>query len=241
VKGLLAVLVFAMVWPTAAAMIYFIGLASQPYVYRVAGPNIWLQSFYAGSKVIQFALPVLWLAACQPERLRIQKPTFGGLGWGLGFGLLIAGAILLAYFGFLRGTSLLHQTPEQLRAKVEDFGADTPLRFVLLCSFISLIHSFLEEYYWRWFVFGELRRLVSVGAAILLSSLTFMAHHVVVLFVYFPRHFWTGAVPFSLAIAVGGAYWAWLYHRSASIYSTWISHLLIDAAIMAVGFDLLFG
>jgi len=48
------------------------------------------------------------------------------------------------------------------------------------------------------------------------------------------------ALPFSLCIAVGGMVWAWLYHRTHTIYSSWISHLVIDAAIMVVGYDLVF-
>ena len=44
---------------------------------------------------------------------------------------------------------------------------------------------------------------------------------------------------FALATAVGGAYWAWLYNKTGSIYGPWASHLLIDAAIFAVGYDLI--
>ena len=43
---------------------------------------------------------------------------------------------------------------------------------------------------------------------------------------------------FSLAVAVGGAMWAWLYHRSGSIFGPWMGHLLVDAGIFLVGYDL---
>jgi membrane protease YdiL (CAAX protease family) len=42
----------------------------------------------------------------------------------------------------------------------------------------------------------------------------------------------------SAAVAVGGAMWAWLYQRSGSIYAPWLSHLLIDAAIFTIAFDM---
>ena len=74
--------------------------------------------------------------------------------------------------------------------------------------------------------------------ALLLSSLAFMGHHVIVLAHYFPIGL---TVLFSLAVAVGGAAWAWLYHRAGSLAAPWVSHLLIDAAIMVVGYDLAFG
>jgi uncharacterized protein len=43
---------------------------------------------------------------------------------------------------------------------------------------------------------------------------------------------------FSLSVAVGGAFWAWLYQRTGSLYGPWLSHLLVDAAIFLVGYDL---
>jgi membrane protease YdiL (CAAX protease family) len=103
--------------------------------------------------------------------------------------------------------------------------------------FYSLLHSLLEEYYWRWFVFGQLRRMAPVWIAIAISSLGFMAHHVIVLATYFGI-----AEPvtwiFSLAIAVGGAFWAWLYHRSGSLVGPWLSHLLVDGAIFWIGYEI---
>ena len=49
------------------------------------------------------------------------------------------------------------------------------------------------------------------------------------------------ALFFSLCVAVGGAFWGWLYHQTGSLYAPWASHLLIDAGIMAVGYDMVRG
>src|SRR5262249_22023903 len=113
----------------------------------------------------------------------------------------------------------------------------------LLAGFIAVIHSVLEEYYWRWFVFGRLRRLIRPASAAALASLAFMGHHVVVLAVFIPgwERFFTLALPLAFGLGVGGAVWSWLYHRSGSIYAAWISHLIIDASIMAVGYEMVFG
>jgi membrane protease YdiL (CAAX protease family) len=43
----------------------------------------------------------------------------------------------------------------------------------------------------------------------------------------------------SLGVAVGGAVWARLYDRSGSLLGPWLSHLLVDAAIFFVGYELL--
>jgi membrane protease YdiL (CAAX protease family) len=67
-----------------------------------------------------------------------------------------------------------------------------------------------------------------------------MAHHVLVLGKYFgfdSPATWL----FSSCVAVGGAVWAWLYNRTGSLLGPWLSHLLVDAAIFAIGFDLVRG
>ena len=106
--------------------------------------------------------------------------------------------------------------------------------------FLAGVHSLMEEYYWRWFVFRELKGLLAPGAAIALSSLAFMAHHVIILWIYLPGRFLTAVVPFSLCVALGGAAWAWLYERSGTLYTPWLSHLLVDVAILAVGYEMVF-
>ena len=85
---------------------------------------------------------------------------------------------------------------------------------------------------------SQLRTLTTLGWAIFISSVGFMAHHVLVLGLYF-GWFSPATVVFSLATAVGGAFWAWLYARSGSLYAPWLSHLLIDAGIFWVGYDLI--
>ena len=44
-----------------------------------------------------------------------------------------------------------------------------------------------------------------------------------------------------VAFGIGGAFWAWLYHRSESLYAPWISHCLVDLAIFLVGYDMVKG
>jgi membrane protease YdiL (CAAX protease family) len=118
-------------------------------------------------------------------------------------------------------------------------GVDSPALFIALGVFYALGHSLLEEYYWRWFVFGRLREWVAVPWAIAISSLGFMAHHVVLMATFFGLFsFW--ACFFSLSVAVGGLFWAWSYQRTGSLYGPWLGHLLVDAGIFIVGYDLVF-
>ena len=199
-------LIFAMAYPTALSWMYFVVVARP-----TDGPaqaNLLMQVTYSAGKTFQFLLPIICVLIWERRWPRPAAPNFRGLLFGVAFGLLVAAAALGLYHGWLAHSPLLRNTPAMLRAKVTEFGMATPLGYCVLAGFISVIHSLLEEYYWRWFVFGYFRHLVPVSAAILLSSLAFMAHHVVVLAVYLPGQFWTAAVPLSLCIAGGGVVWA---------------------------------
>lgn len=236
--GLCLALGFAMVWPTVMAWLYFVALAGPPGADRQ--PNAAVQTAYSGGKAVQFALPILCVLAWERRWPRPTAPTVRGLAYGIGSGVLIGAGILGLYFAVLRGSSLLRGVPGQITAKLEGFGLASPGGYLLLAVFLSLVHSLLEEYYWRWFVFGWLRRLVVLPTALLLSSLAFMAHHVVILAVFFPDQVLTVALPLALCVGIGGAVWAGLYERTRSIDTPWLSHLLVDAAIMAVGYDMVF-
>jgi membrane protease YdiL (CAAX protease family) len=245
VKREWSALVFAMTFPTVMTWFYFVELARPPSLESTrdaAAPgNFWVQAAYGTGKVVQFSFPLFFLALIEPKSLRPGRPDLNGLGLGIGFALLVGGGASLLYLGGLRNWLLDVGAARMIRGKIEEFNAVTPIRYAGLAGFLAVVHSLLEEYYWRWFVFGRLRHLVAMPVAIGLSSLAFMAHHVIVLSRFFPNDLWTAAVPFSLCVAVGGAFWAWLYDRSASIYTPWISHLLVDSAILAIGYDLVFG
>jgi membrane protease YdiL (CAAX protease family) len=79
--------------------------------------------------------------------------------------------------------------------------------------------------------------LTSLPLAIGVSSLGFMAHHVCIVSVFF-GWFSPTSIGLSLAVAAGGAIWAWLYHRTGSLWGPWISHALVDAGIFVIGYDL---
>ncbi len=243
-------LLFAMIFPSVAAWSYFLALAGSR-----SGVNPWQQVAYLVGKIVQFTFPLLFLAFLgwrarvervpldkgwrDPRWLQLRRPHFRGLRLALLFGLAVAAVMLGVYFGALRGTSLFARTPAMVRHKLEEVNMATPGRYAILAVLVVAAHSLLEEYYWRWFVFGGLRQFLARTLAIFLSSLAFMAHHVVVLYVYLPGRFWSAALPFALGVAVGGAVWALLYEHNGSLGAPWLSHLLIDAAIFAIGWDLL--
>ena len=154
------------------------------------------------------------------------------------FGVVISIAMLILYYGWLKTSPLMASGPEMISAKVVDLGLTTPWKFLAFALFLSVLHSLLEEYYFRWFIFRRLQAFIPLWLAVVLSSLAFMGHHVIVLLTFFP-HSSALAWFFSLCIAVGGGIWAWMYHRSGSLRGVWLSHFLIDCAIMWLGFEMI--
>ena len=230
----LLALLFAMTFPTLAAWSYFLGLAEQG-----GERNVWQQVAYIAGKVVQFGFPLVFLGVVENRLPHWTRPR-SRRDWPSAWASDCSSSCLMLgiYFGALArlGDTATNAggIAAEIRA-VRDGDAGT------LCG-SGRVHrggAFVAG--------GILLALVRVRTfaanpdatpAIALSSLAFMAHHVVVLYVYLPDKFWTAALPFSLPIAVGGAVWAWLYERSGGIWSPWLSHLLVDAGIFVIGWDL---
>ena len=226
-KKQILLLVVALPLPTLITWVYFVvNSDSSAFVQQTA---------YFVGKLAQFLLPivVVWFAADQ--RFGFHKPRRAGVFIGVLFGLATCALMLGMYQWRLVDSPMLAGLQEKILAKINGFGVDQSWKFLVMGIWYAVFHSLFEEYYWRWFVFQQCKRVFPLWSAIAISSLGFMSHHVVVLAVYLGwQTLFTYQV--SLCIAVGGAFWAWLYHRTDSLYPAWISHAIIDAGIFWVAF-----
>ena len=239
-------LAIALTLPTLVTWLYFVALAERPTAVQ--------QGAYGVGKVVQFALPVLWVGCLaglcsrsqsqgsrsQPQpksQIAPGRRDLQSVGLGLAFGIAVMGAMAGLYYFCLKPAGLFDGPMLEVQAKVASFGIRSAAGYVALAMFYSLAHSLLEEYYWRWFVFGHCCRSLRPTTAVLLSGVGFAAHHVLVLGAYFGYGSpltWL----FSAGIVIGGVFWAWLYRRSGSLIGPWLSHALVDAAIFVIGWDL---
>lgn len=221
-------LVPAMLLPAVLAWGYFFlldGLPAARHVYGVA-------------KLFLLAWPLLIL------RLFVERPSVPRRGnWkrhaealplGLAVGLALAGALLLA-MGTPLG-DLAREAAPRIHEKARQFGVLE--HYALFSLGASLFNATAEEYYWRWFVFGGLGRLLPPVPAHLLAAAAFSAHHLVVATAFFGAPW--GPV-LGATTALGGLAWSWLYARQGTLAGAWISHLVVDLALMAVGARLMFG
>jgi len=222
-----AILILAMILPTLAAWTYFEIFTAPEQV----------QSLYSFSKIFQFSLPLISFYLYR-RKFRWKGPNLRDLGLGTLGGMALAGVLILIEFA-LHDFSFMKEVGPLIQAKLQGFGAETPARFLVLAIFISLIHSFLEEYYWRWYVHRELHSWLGKWAAVILSSLAFASHHVIIIRAYLPPQILTvGLLAFPIFVFLAGIFWALLYDRHQSIWMNWISHLWADAAILWIGYCL---
>ena len=222
---------FATLFPTALTLVYFVLLARESAA--------WQQLAFALGKGIQFGWPLLWCLRHDRSSLAWRWSGVQGVGLGVVLGLVVTAAMLLVYHQLLAPRGLFLGAEEAIRAKVSALEIATPRRMLLVSVFYCLMHSFLEEVYFRWFLHARLERRLGFWLAAVWSGLAFMAHHVVVLVTYLGFASWL-TWGLSLAVAIGGVLWAWLYRRSGSLGAPWISHAIVDAGIFLIGYHVVF-
>ena len=225
-------IVVSLVLPTIITYIYFFVLSTQSKPIQSVGMGL--------CKAIQFGLPIFWLVKIRRWNNNFQRPNSNAMIPSLIFGAVIFALALALFHGWLKQTAPMQAAMVEIQAKVAEMGLATPMKFIGLAAFYTVCHSLLEEYYWRWFVFGMVRQRTAIATAIVVSSLGFMAHHVLVLSRFFGP-FSIGTWFFSFCVAVGGAIWAWQYHKTGRLYAPWLSHAIIDAVIFTIGYAAIFG
>ena len=230
------ILGIALVFPSVLTWIYFVALKSyEPWLQQTA---------YSIGKAIQFTAPIVFVWLWKRDFLKTSPLLPKPWNWnrwdviGLAFGAIVVAAMIGLYYGFFAGTQIAEVLIEKANQKTVGIGIDTSLKFLGLGVFYALCHSFMEEYYWRWFVYGRLKNYIAPLGANVISSLGFMAHHVILLAVFFEGNFGL-ALLLASGVGIGGAFWAWLYDRSGDLRSPWLSHLIVDAGIFSLGFLLI--
>ena len=220
------VLLPAMIVPSLTALFYFVWLkgsgAAQP---AYGGAKLFILLWPVAATLFILRRPVGW-------KLRPIAVHLRAIPLGLFIGLGIAGmmtALMASPMGDLVATAT-----GAVEEKVVNLGIEE--HFILFAVCLSLFHSLLEEYYWRWFVYGNLRHLVPRPAAHAMAAVGFSLHHIVVTSQFFPLHW---ALLFSAAVGIGGFFWSWLYQRQGTLAGAWASHAVVDAALMTVAFILM--
>lgn len=216
-----------MVIPGIAALFYFV-LIPESFAARI---------IYGSTKGFTLIWPFVifrWLPVSAHTGLFDSlQVTRRNLMLGIGVGTIMSAIMILVYLSPL-GNSVLAAGP-LIHEKATLLGMLD--RYIPAALMMSVIHSFVEEYYWRWFVFGRLRTRTSSVIAHAAAGLAFAAHHLVVTLLYFPTLI---GLIFGLTVGAAGIVWSLLYAHTRSLIAPWIAHILCDLAIFGIGYTILF-
>ena len=216
------ILAFAFFGHAIAALFYAV-IINNPMGARAA---------YFGLKLLVNVIPLIWFFCVDRQKPRLQSFQSAACFTGFLSGILIASSLVFLYEFVLAKYVKI----DGLYEKASVYGLRD--HFFWFAAFLCVVNSGMEEYYWRWFLFGKFRQLMPVPLATVLSSISFTLHHIVVLSVYIPD-LWM-VVLFNLGVFTGGVVWAGLYQKYSNFWAIWLSHLIVDVGIMVIVYQILF-
>ena len=218
----------ALVLPLFGALIYFVWLTDHSQVK-------WI---YQATKLFTFVWPLIAMGLILKQGFSsfslkgVERLDVGA--YGIGSGCLIAAASFLLMLTPIG--NMIRDGAAEIEAKSRSLGVmDHYWQFAVA---FSLFHSLLEEYYWRWFVFGRIRQVV-VRPWIThgVCGVAFAAHHIVVTTQFFPLGW---GIALGASVGIGGIIWSVLVSRQKTLLGAWISHILVDLALFTIGAQVLF-
>lgn len=216
-------------------------VAVAPSIGSLAGLWIWPgalgSTVYAICKTLLYGIPawVAWRTISRKDLLSGFRSgtSLAALLLGTMSGLVIGGSIIMMWFGGFGDTV----DADKLLVVMKESGLDRPARFWAFAGWLSIGNSLLEEFVFRWFVDSRLKLLgIPLVLAIPLSALIFTVHHVIVLAAFFDTKV---VLIGSAGVFVGGLIWSASLGLWKSVIPGWISHALVDVAIIMVGASIL--
>lgn len=146
-------------------------------------------------------------------------------------GLIVGGvsfiAIIAAYFILGRFVDF-NAISQELTTKL----AITPTNFIFVGLYITLVNSFIEEFFFRGYVFLNLQNKMRAWFAHVFSAALFSAYHMAI----FEQWFNPVILALCLVVLFGIALVFTLINKGAqTIINSWIAHMCANAAIILIG------
>lgn len=185
------------------------------------------------SKIILFTLiPYIYIAFLGDKDLykavNVKKIDKRHLKLGFIFGVSSFFIILVAYS--LLGHFIDFQS---ITEELQNKSKITPGNFALIGAYVTFGNSFLEEFFFRGFIFLNLYKLKYKKTAYIYSSLLFGLYHIAIFKTWFSL--WI-TILVLLGLIVVGFVFNWLDTKSENFINSWILHIMADSAIILIGF-----
>ena len=145
--------------------------------------------------------------------------------------LLVYSVVIAAYFIFRNLIDM-----NAIRESLVNKEGLTRENCLFVFSYIILVNSFLEESFFRGFIFGNLKEKSKLAAA-LISAFLFAVYHIGIVSSWF--------TPLMLAVTIGALMLAGLFLQTVEEYfdslaASWFLHGFANLAINTIGFFLIF-
>lgn len=202
------------------------------YVEQIIEVNYLIKTI--GKVVLFTSIPYIYIRYIQKltinNSIRLNKLDKKGIKLGVSFGIASFIIILLSYY-FLSSFIDFQGIVNELETKSQITAGN----FILVGLYITFGNSFLEEFFFRGFIFLNLYKLNYKKSAYIYSSILFALYHIAIFKTWF--NIWlTGLALFSLVII--GFVFNWLNTKSGNFLNSWIVHILADSAIIIIGLRL---
>ncbi len=149
---------------------------------------------------------------------------------GIFFGVVSFFIVLGAYYVLQEFIDL-----PGIAAELRDRSGITPANFILTGLYITMGNSFLEEFFFRGFIFLNLYKLENKRLAYIYSALAFGLYHIAIFRTWFSL--WVMGLALTGLVAVGFVF-NWLDAGTGSIMNSWLVHIFADSAIVLIGLSM---
>lgn len=187
------------------------------------------------AKVVLFLLvPVVFIKVVLKEKLfdalRLNQIDVKGLQYGAGLGLLSMIVILVAYV-LLQN----HIDEETIILDLQNRLNITLETYLFVALYITFGNSFLEEFYFRGFIFLKFYQSGYHTLGYIFSSALFAIYHVAIFATWFSFELILLALAGLFTV---GLIFNWLDTKSNNFLNSWILHICADIAVVSIGFYL---
>lgn len=149
------------------------------------------------------------------------------LSYSLILGIGVYLVILITYFilkDFIDLSNIIEMLDKDASVNKDNF-----LRIAL---YISFVNSLLEEFFFRGFLFLNLKRISGRSFAYIISALLFSLYHVAIMGNWFNPILFIVAM---IGLFTGALIFNYLNEKSGNIFNSWIVHMMANLSINTVG------